>query len=253
MVKGEFNHWIQFRSAKKNPGHRLFCFPFAGGGASQYATWKSFMGEEIEVVPIQLPGRENRVKETFITDPEELLDQVIDSVYPLIADGDFSVFGHSMGGLLAFRFAKKLEKKYQLQSKMLFISATGMDSKVRDKKISVLPEQEFLHEVESFGGLEKELWNYPEFLQLYINILRHDFRLIENYNMEEKEPVSIPIRVYYGTEDCCVGKEQAESWRNYTTEGFSMKEFKGDHFFLKSKKQELCQDIKQSIENRVGS
>lgn len=41
----------------------LFCFPFAGGGASAYNSWVQKMKDTITVCPIQLPGREERIME----------------------------------------------------------------------------------------------------------------------------------------------------------------------------------------------
>lgn len=38
----------------------LFCFPFAGGGASAYNSWVQKMKDTITVCPIQLPGREEQ-------------------------------------------------------------------------------------------------------------------------------------------------------------------------------------------------
>lgn len=39
----------------------LFCFPFAGGGASAYNSWIQKMQGKITVCPIQLPGREEDI------------------------------------------------------------------------------------------------------------------------------------------------------------------------------------------------
>lgn len=41
----------------------LFCFPFAGGGASAYNSWVQKMKDKVTVCPIQLPGREERIME----------------------------------------------------------------------------------------------------------------------------------------------------------------------------------------------
>src|SRR5262249_29407396 len=55
---------------------RLFCFPFAGGGASAYARWGQRLGPDVAVLPVQLPGREGRMSEPRITDLDALVDDL---------------------------------------------------------------------------------------------------------------------------------------------------------------------------------
>ena len=54
---------------RPNPGARvrLFCLPFAGGGASVYRLWGATLPSWIEVCPIQPPGREDRYREPPFT------------------------------------------------------------------------------------------------------------------------------------------------------------------------------------------
>lgn len=247
-AKSEFDGWVQFRTPKRCPQCRLICFPFAGGGASQYAAWKSLMGDSIEVVPVQLPGRENRINEDFVTDAEVLTESLFKGLEPLLRDIPFFLFGHSMGGMLAYKFEQTIEDRMGLQAEKVFVSATSLDEDISEAGISSLPEDEFIEEVNRYGGLEKELWDYPEYLDLYIRILRQDFKLIESYSINRSRRIEAPVHVYYGTEDRMAGSTQARSWEKYTLSEFSMMEFAGGHFFIKDRKEELCRDLKRRIE-----
>jgi len=62
------NPWIIYPKPNPQASLRLFCFPYAGAGASIFRTWHSFMTPEIEVCSLQLPGRETRIKEPLFTD-----------------------------------------------------------------------------------------------------------------------------------------------------------------------------------------
>ena len=53
---------------------RMFCFPYAGGGASIYRGWGASLPADIEVCPVQLPGRESRLR-----------DQPFDHIGPMVA------------------------------------------------------------------------------------------------------------------------------------------------------------------------
>ena len=93
----------------------LFCFPFAGGGASTYTSWIKKLKDKITVCPIQLPGREERIMEKPYTDMSELLRDLTDEIVIAIK-GKYALWGHSMGGKIAYELEKYLENKgYQAQ------------------------------------------------------------------------------------------------------------------------------------------
>src|SRR5438094_5975985 len=86
---------------------RLFCFPYAGGGASIFRTWLNAFPSEIEVCPIQLPGRENRLLEPPFTQLPLLVQTLADALR-LCLDLPFAFFGHSLGALISFELARRL-------------------------------------------------------------------------------------------------------------------------------------------------
>src|SRR5258708_4217985 len=89
---------------------RLFCLPHAGGGASVFHPWSRILPREIQVCPIQLPGRENRLRERPATDLTVLVRQLADAVAPYL-DLPFAIFGHSMGTALGFELARELRRR----------------------------------------------------------------------------------------------------------------------------------------------
>ena len=99
---------------------RMFCFPFAGGGATAYHRWSKRVLVGIEVARIQLPGREARLREPLYTRLDSLVDTLAEELIPWV-DGPFVLYGHSMGALLAFELARKLRKGYRLLPEHLFV------------------------------------------------------------------------------------------------------------------------------------
>ena len=59
---------------RPNASLRLLCFPFAGAGANVFRGWERSLGDSIEVVVVQLPGREWRRNERPITRMNDLVD-----------------------------------------------------------------------------------------------------------------------------------------------------------------------------------
>src|SRR6476619_4090335 len=100
---------IRFRSRNTEQVHiRLFCFHYAGATASIFRSWDEAMPDGIEVVAVQLPGREYRLDEALLTDAHEIAGLVTEL---LSLDKRFGCFGHSRGVLIAFEVARLLREQ----------------------------------------------------------------------------------------------------------------------------------------------
>ena len=101
---------------------RLFCLPFAGGGASAYRTWTTELAPQIDVCPVQLPGREERFNEPAHTDLRALASMVITQLQAYF-DKPYALFGHSMGALLSYEVSRQLEAQGAPTPVRTFLSA----------------------------------------------------------------------------------------------------------------------------------
>ena len=100
---------------------RLFCFPYAGGGASLYQMWTHSMPAEIEICAVQLPGRENRLREKPCSQLERLVEMLGQELNPYF-DLPFAFFGHSMGALISFELVRHLRRNENSIPVHLFVS-----------------------------------------------------------------------------------------------------------------------------------
>src|SRR5947208_6491866 len=99
--------WRVKQSASAPARLQLFCFPYAGGGASIFRSWQAETGPSIRMVPVRLRGRESRIFEQPLRSVPELTEAIAAEIVPLI-DGPFAFFGYSFGALLAFETARLL-------------------------------------------------------------------------------------------------------------------------------------------------
>ena len=93
--------------AGTGPGTVLICFPPAGAGAGFFREWAGSL-PGIRIVPVQLPGREERFGET----PEEDAAAIARNIATAIAAEGWDrpvLLGYSYGALLAFETALRLE------------------------------------------------------------------------------------------------------------------------------------------------
>lgn len=54
---------------------KLFCWPFAGGSASYYLSWRQYLQENIEIIPVQLSGRGDRYTDKPYNNFGEMADE----------------------------------------------------------------------------------------------------------------------------------------------------------------------------------
>jgi len=52
-----FDSWIAYRKPRPQARLRLFCFPYAGGGALIFRTWADGLPADVEVCPISQLAR----------------------------------------------------------------------------------------------------------------------------------------------------------------------------------------------------
>ena len=97
--------WIGFPRHRRVARMRLFCLPFAGGGAAAYRDWQIELPDWLEVCPILLPGREMRLAQAPVRRMAVLVGAVADAIARW-ADLPFALFGHSLGALTAFELTR---------------------------------------------------------------------------------------------------------------------------------------------------
>lgn len=240
-----------FLTFKKNPyaKMRLLCFHHSGGGASTYFPWSKQLSPIIELMAIQLPGREDRFSEPFIDDVEDLIHKLTRE-FSQYKDMPFFVFGHSLGALLSFEFAKSIKKAYSLTPHHIIISATKAPHlPLKRKNLSKLDPVSLKTELFSYNGIDKEIINNEELFDLYLPILKNDFLLYENYEYLESSPLSCNMLALSGTLDESVKEEEVIAWSRHTQGNFKHMSFSGGHFFIKQYQKEIVSIINQIAEN----
>ena len=233
---------------KKSSRLNLFCFPYAGGGALAFRGWQQFFPAGVEICPLQLPGREGRLRETPRTDLPTLVGEIGAAILPFL-DRPFAFYGHSLGALVAFELARHLRRAHGVEPLHLFASGHRSPSTTdRGPVYSNLPKQEFVEALRRLNGTVKEVLDHPELLDLIIPILRADFALGESYTYEPGPPLACPISALGGLEDTDVRYEHLVDWQRETSAACRVRMFPGDHFFLRSAQPLLLQFISGEVQ-----
>jgi len=232
-------HALEPLLASYSPGRtgfrlRLFCFPFAGAGASVFREWPSDLPPEVQVFGIQLPGRENRLDERPFTDVPSLA-QAIAGGLQSYHDLPFALFGHSIGALLAFEVARELRRLKQTGPAHLFASGYRAPSlPFQDVPVHNLERSLLIQELRLLGGTPADLLESDAAMDALLPAIRADFELSETYRYEQQEPLQCPITVFGGLYDRKVKNSDLPAWQKETQSPFTIRMFPGDHYFIRS-------------------
>ncbi|MDA2157985.1 MULTISPECIES: thioesterase II family protein [Bacillus cereus group] len=227
---------------------KLFCLPYAGGSETIYYKWKKYLNLSIQLEPIELKGRGKRFNEGFYETLEEAVEDIFQNIKDKIVDDEYAIYGHSMGGLLAYELYYKIFSENLRIPKHIFFSGYKSPSIIRSKKqIHTLSDEEFIREVIELGGTPEEVVECEELLQLFIPILRSDFKILEKYiYREKKEKIQCSISILNGKEDD-INLEELLAWKNHEGKGFKVYNFEGNHFFLNTNVESVTNIINKIL------
>ena len=240
------NPWLVRWAGSEAVSLRLFCFPYAGGSAWSFCGWQQDLPRNVEVCAIELPGRATRLSEAPHTSLSTLNQAMADALLPYL-DKPFAFFGHSMGALIGFEFARYLRTKHQLAPQQLFVSGRRAPQiPYRERQTYDLSDDEFIQDLLSDGSPEYTLDS--QLVRLLLPMMRADFELVQTYSYEPESPLTCPITVFGGLQDNSVAREQLHEWQHQTTARCSVVMLPGNHFFIKTAQAELLQTLSQELD-----
>ena len=222
---------------------RLFCLPFAGGGASTYHSWPQAFPQDVEIRALQLPGRESRMREPRFTVAVSLAEALADAIEPYL-DRPFAFFGYSMGALLAFEAARALRRRGHALPAQLFVAAMRAPH-VRGlvPPLARLPREELLREVRRHYEPPEATFEIPELIDVLLPVLRDDMALVDDYTYAAEPPLACAIDAYIGARDRSVPVEAAARWCEQSTGAFALSVLPGGHFFLQEALPQLQREV----------
>lgn len=229
----------------------LFCLPYAGGSAMRvYGRWHRDLPDNIEVVPVEFPGRGARIAEAPLTTVDAI---ALDVLGPLLdrIDRPYALFGHSLGATVAFELARRLEHLHGRPATHLFVSghrAPQLPPPVDGQYDYTLPDAEFRARLRELAGTPEEVLAHDELLDLVIPILRADFEAADTYRWRPGPRLSCPLTVYGGADDPEAPPDSLPPWSALTSGPSEVRVLPGQHFFLHEQQATLLKGLAADLE-----
>lgn len=228
------------------PKLRLICFPHAGGTAAFFRPWAGRLPADVELVAVQYPGRQDRLKEPVPASIEDLADIVAGHLDPLL-DLSVALFGHSMGASIAYEVARRIEAHCDLR--LLFVSGSVAPGGGPPGEEHLLHDEELIHCTVERGGPNSDAYQVPALRPLLMPSLRADRRLVDTYR-----PVRVPVLrtavvAFGGDADQGCPPEKLQTWQEVSPKPLDTHVFPGGHFYLHGQEDQV---VGQIIDRLIG-
>jgi len=245
--------WLPSRRPREGVAVRLFTFPYAGGDTSIFSPWTEDLPREIELCPVQLPGRGRRTLEPAYSTLGLLVDALAEALAPAL-DARFAFFGHSMGALMCFELARELRRRDRpLPCHLLVSGQPAPQLPRRHDPLAHLPDADFVEQLHRRYGyaLPEDDEQLDELLDVMLPTLRSDVMVTDDYVHGAEAPFDCPITAFGGLDDPTVTRHELDAWRHQTRGLFRTRMLPGGHFYLESEWKFLVRFIVDSLQSTL--
>ncbi|MGZ5857364.1 MAG: thioesterase II family protein [Burkholderiaceae bacterium] len=242
QVTAEHRSSLRRYGGRPQPLVRLVCFSWCGAGASAYRRLAATLPDHIELLAVQLPGREDRFAEKKLLRMEQIIEHVIDDIIAVF-DRPLILFGHSMGALVANEMALALRDRVGREPDGLIVSGhASPDNKEPNTRCwHTANDADFIANLRQLGGTPASVLEDEQMMRMLLPMLRADYEVLETYTYKPDRILSCPLIVCAGEKDTEVSRASMDAWQRYSTKTIKVHWFNGDHFYLSANPQALTQ------------
>jgi mycobactin phenyloxazoline synthetase len=208
-------------------------FPHAGGAAAAYRPLaKALSSNGIDTYVMQYPRRAERLSHPGTVTLGELARDLFDAA-EWQRTGTLHLFGHCMGAVVAFEFAR-IAERHGVEVRRLWASAGQAPSTVAESPPLPTSDADVLADMMDLGGTDPRLLEEEDFVELLVRAVQADYRALARYTCAEDVRITAGIHAVAGDRDHRVTREQMRRWESHTTGQFEFSLFDGGHFYLDS-------------------
>ena len=269
QVSGD--RWLILHRPNPAATTRLFCFPFAGGGAATFRPWTQHLDSTIELVAIEPPGRQTRIDEPTIRDMSKFLKDLIPAILPFL-DKPFAMYGHCLGALTMFETVRALIREYGAAPAHIFVSGARTPDELHRQQefetrllarllrlpgysvfepIYRQPDDVFAEAIRQFNVIETDSFlSDPDLRRLMLPVIRAEFEMSSQYRYTSEPPWDVPITCLTGVHDTYVTPANARSWSRFTMRRFQLFMVDTEHFLIVDNDQFLIRVLNRELANR---
>ncbi|MFM1629322.1 thioesterase II family protein [Streptococcus mutans] len=225
---------------------QIIMFPYLGGSGTSVMSLANEICAKIPV-DIRVVFSPGHVESDYALCDNSV--QLIDLYYKnliTILKKDSILFGHSMGGTIAYFLAKKIaEKNPELTPKKLIFSAAAAPDHMKNKRLSDKENEIIFKEIKRIGTMPEELTDNQELVDYFASILRADYKILEEISEIEVQKIDIPTFFIMCHKDSLTSCQTILKWKDYLDSKISFYMMPADagHMYLKKYKEAVADKI----------
>lgn len=240
-----FKPWVKrYPAAAGGDARATLVFPHAGGAALAYrslGTALAAAGSDAYVM--QYPQRGDRLTHPASATVGDLATDLFDAG-DWAGLGPLRLFGHCMGAVVAFEFARVAER-HGVEVSSLWVSASEAPSTVAASPALPTAESEILAEMVDLGGTDPQLLADDDFVELLLMAVRADYDAFNRYGCETDVTIGADIHTLGGDRDHRVSENMLRRWESHTTGAFTVSMFDGGHFYVNEHTADVAELINE--------
>lgn len=215
----------------------VFALPHAGGGALSFAGWEELIDGEF--YSFDYSGHWTRSDEPFDHSINELVDDIVEKIlsFHLTRDDQIILFGHSMGGVVAWFCASKLISEHKIIPEAVCISGTVSLRAIHVGQLEgLVSDQDFLNFLVRLKQVPEKVLDNEIFFKVLLPAARNDFKLLCDFasgSPDKVKKIESSIFCFIGDKDEFVDLKGVQDWKNYTASEFKTYQLRGNHFYLR--------------------
>jgi surfactin synthase thioesterase subunit len=205
-------------------------FPHAGAAAASYRVLAAALAAGGDTYIVQYPQRADRLA-------EPAHETVHDLALGLFAAGPWRgvaplrLFGHSMGAVVAFEFARVAED-HDVAVQKLWASAGPPPCIISELPELPTSDDGVLADIADLGGTDPELLADEEFSELLTTAMRADYQAFNRYDPSPDIRIGADIHVLGGRDDHRIETDVLRLWEKHTAGSFELSLYDGGHFYV---------------------
>ena len=225
----KFKPWIKRFPGKS--GGATIVFPHAGGAAAAYRGLATSMAAKgVDAYVVQYPRRAERLSHRAAETVQDLATGLFeagewDRVGPL------RLFGHCMGAVVAFEFAR-IAEDHGVDVRELWVSASQAPATVAASPPLPTEAREVLADMVDLGGTDPRLLADEDFVELLLLAVRADYEAFNRYSCAPDVRIAADIHVLGASHDHRVDRDMLQRWETHTENAFTLLMFDGGHFYI---------------------
>ncbi|AEV87031.1 S-acyl fatty acid synthase thioesterase, medium chain [Actinoplanes sp. SE50] len=215
-----------------DPELTLVVFHHAGGSAAGYHPLTRWLPASWDLLILDMPGRGKRVREPLPETPARFYDGLRRDLLSLPGTGPYALFGHSLGAVVAVEAAYALRERGMPPVWVGVCGRLPPGRSLRTPGLAAdMPDDRLLAALHALGGLPDGLDSVPAFQRRFLELLRHDLRILDAHRPDPaRGPLAVPLTVFGSTDDPLTPVPELAGWAAVTTAPVRQRIFQGGHF-----------------------